>query len=178
MRAELESRLSAISSRLLSSLCSSPSAIEESTGGSETDIFRHRGKLLGLMFGHQRVAQFADVAVHDVVHLVQGEVDAVVGDAALREIIGANALAAVDRADLAGPVRRSVGLRLLLGQRQRPRACCCSPTLGDCPALVTSAKRGTCTCERGAPASRTAAHGARCTPGRSKWPVDLHRRIQ
>ncbi len=47
------------------------------------------------MFGHQRVGEFADFAVHDVIHLVQREVDAVVGDAALREIVGADALGTV-----------------------------------------------------------------------------------
>ena len=43
-----------------------------------------------------------------------------VGDAVLGEVIRADALAAVDGADLAGPVGRCVGLRLLFGQRLQP----------------------------------------------------------
>ena len=39
------------------------------------------------------------LAVHDALDLVERQVDAVVGDAALREVVGADALGTVARAD-------------------------------------------------------------------------------
>src|SRR5207344_3160230 len=60
-----------------------------------------RSELGGLMFGRQRVDQFAQrFARDDLRQLVERQVDAVIGDAALREVIGADALAAVAGADL------------------------------------------------------------------------------
>ena len=44
--------------------------------------------------------------------LVERQIDAVVGDAPLREIIGADALGAVARADLAAPFGRALGIEL------------------------------------------------------------------
>ena len=71
----------------------------------------------GLLVGRgQRVEQRVEVAVEDLVEVVRLEVDPVIGDPVLREVVGADALAAVDGADLAGPVGGRVGLRLLLGQ--------------------------------------------------------------
>ena len=53
---------------------------------------------VGLVLGHQRVDDLAQfVAGDDARQIVERQVDAVVGDAALREIIGADALAAVAR---------------------------------------------------------------------------------
>src|SRR5437764_1172652 len=74
-------------------------------------FFGELGELLGLLLGGERVDEVVELAVHDAVDLVQGEIDAVVGDAALREVVGADALGAVARADqrLAG----RGGLRLL-----------------------------------------------------------------
>ena len=43
------------------------------------------------MFGNQGVGDFFHIAVHHEVELVQGEVDAVVGNAALRVVVGAGA---------------------------------------------------------------------------------------
>ena len=74
-----------------------------------------------LVGGGQRVEQRVEVAVEHLVEVVRLEVDPVVGDPVLREVVGADALAAVDGADLAGPVGRRVGLRLLLGQRLQAR---------------------------------------------------------
>src|SRR5699024_1636457 len=58
-----------------------------------------RGQLLGLVFAGQRADHFVQVAGHDVIKLVQRQVDAVVGDPALGEIVGTNALGAVAAAD-------------------------------------------------------------------------------
>ena len=50
------------------------------------------------MFVDQRFDDWVEVALHDLVELVEGEVDAVVGDASLRKIVGADASGAVARA--------------------------------------------------------------------------------
>ena len=62
---------------------------------------RQRGELLGLMLLRERVDQLVEVAVHDRVDLVERQVDPVIGHAALRKIVGADALAAVARSDQA-----------------------------------------------------------------------------
>ena len=55
----------------------------------------------------ERVDQLVErVARHDLVELVEGQVDAVVGHPALREVVGADALGAVARADLRARGRR------------------------------------------------------------------------
>ena len=51
------------------------------------------------MFGNQGVGDFFQVAVHHKIQLVQGKVDAVVGHATLRVVVGTDALAAVAAAD-------------------------------------------------------------------------------
>ena len=57
---------------------------------------------LGLIVGDQGVDQLVERrAFQHLVELVQGEADAVVGDAPLREIVGADALRTVAGADLA-----------------------------------------------------------------------------
>ena len=56
---------------------------------------------LGLMLGDQRVDDLAQrFAFHHLGQIVERQIDAVIGDAALREIVGADALGAVARADL------------------------------------------------------------------------------
>src|SRR5215468_3683226 len=55
-----------------------------------------------------------EVAGDDGVELVQGQVDAVVGDSVLREVVGADALAAVAGADLALARLGALAVELLL----------------------------------------------------------------
>ena len=58
------------------------------------------------MLGRQRVDQFAQrLAGNHLWKLIEREVDAMVGDAALRKIIGADALGAVAGADLLATIR-------------------------------------------------------------------------
>ena len=65
------------------------------------------------MLGHQRVDDLVQgLAFHHLRQLVQRQIDAVVGDAALRKIIGADAFRAVARADLAAPFGRAFGVEL------------------------------------------------------------------
>ena len=67
------------------------------------------------MLGNERIGQLFQITVHDEIQLVQRQVDAVVRHAALREIVGADALAAVARADqtLAGGGFLGLGLAQL-----------------------------------------------------------------
>src|SRR5712664_360040 len=75
-------------------------------------LIGERSELLCLVLGEQRLRQLGKIAVHDVVDLVEGETDAVVGDPSLRKIIGADALGTVARADQ-GFARRGFLLLLL-----------------------------------------------------------------
>ena len=69
-----------------------------------------------------RVHQFVEVAGDDLRQAIQRQaLDAMVGDAALREIVGADALAAIAAADLQAARRRRLGFclgALLLEQRR------------------------------------------------------------
>ena len=67
----------------------------------------------GLMFGHQCVDHIGErLAFHHLRQFVERQVDAVIGDATLREIIGADAFGAVAGADLAAPLGRALGVEL------------------------------------------------------------------
>src|SRR5579871_6357701 len=80
--------------------------VKAATAGSRCRALR--GELSGLVFGGQRVGQFAERFARDHLRqLVERQVDAVVGDAALREIIGADALGAIAGADLLLAVGRA-----------------------------------------------------------------------
>ena len=51
------------------------------------------------MLGGERSEQLAHVAIHDRGDLVQGQINPVIGDTALREVVGADAFGTVARAD-------------------------------------------------------------------------------
>src|SRR5258706_2892841 len=91
------------------------------TPGSASALIGERGELLGLVLGEQRLSQLGQIAVHDVVDLVEGETDAVIGDPSLRKIISADALGTVPGADQG--FARGGFLGLLLAQ-QIGRASC------------------------------------------------------
>src|SRR5688500_15931106 len=57
-------------------------------------------ELLRRVEGGQRVDQLVDRAIEHALQLVRREVDAMVGDAALRKVVGANLLRAFAGADL------------------------------------------------------------------------------
>src|SRR5688572_2006292 len=69
-------------------------------------------QLLGLVLGSERRDQLVNLTIHDLVDLVEGEVDAMVGHPPLREIVGADALGAVAAADQG--LARGRRLRLLV----------------------------------------------------------------
>ncbi len=58
----------------------------------------------------ERLHQLVDLALHDLVELVERQVDPMVGDPALRKVIGAYAFRAVAGSDL-----ELAGLRLVRG---------------------------------------------------------------
>src|SRR5579883_1985036 len=68
--------------------------------GRRRDSFGLLRELLGLVLLIERADELFEMPVHDLIELVEREVDAMVGDAALREVVGADALGAVARADL------------------------------------------------------------------------------
>src|SRR5579862_7361944 len=68
---------------------------------------------LGLEVRAQALDDVLDVTVHDARQVVLREADAVIGDAVLREVVGADLLGAVARADLRAP-RLALGRRALL----------------------------------------------------------------
>ena len=76
-----------------------------------------RGQFLGPVGVQQGVEQRAEVALHHLVEVVGGVADAVVGEAVLREVVRADALAAVAGADLGlavgGAVGQSPGLEVV-----------------------------------------------------------------
>src|SRR6267142_6876391 len=72
------------------------------------------GELGCLMLRRQRIDQFAKRFARDHLReLVECEVDAMIGDAALRKIIGADALGAVAGPDLLAAIRRARGIDAL-----------------------------------------------------------------
>src|SRR5262245_60183231 len=72
--------------------------------------------------GCQRVDHRVQVPVDDLVQVVGLVAHPVIGDAVLREVVGADALGPVYRADLVAPFRARLGIGLGLGLRQQPRA--------------------------------------------------------
>src|SRR5436190_14286525 len=76
-------------------------------------LSRQRCELLGLKFLSECDDELVEIAVHDRVDFVQRQIDAVIGDAALRKVVRANALAAIARADQALSMRGLFLLTLL-----------------------------------------------------------------
>ncbi len=72
----------------------------DNLGQNHSRLFQ-LGQLLGLAGVLQGLQHLVQVAFHDGQQLVQREVDAVVGQAPLREVVGADAVAAVAAADQA-----------------------------------------------------------------------------
>ena len=73
-----------------------------------------RLELFRLISSNERVNQLVEIAVHDRVDLIERQPDAVVGDSALREIVGADALVAHAGTDLAAALAGDGGVDALL----------------------------------------------------------------
>src|SRR6266849_7637448 len=72
--------------------------------------------------GGQRVDHPVEVPVDDLIEVVRLVADPVIGDAVLREVVGADALRPVHRAHLAAPLRARLRVGFGLGLREQPRA--------------------------------------------------------
>src|SRR5690606_24821132 len=71
-----------------------------------------RRELVGAVLVRERLDDLVELALEDPVELVQRQVDPVVRDASLREVVRADALGAVARADQAAPARGRLALAL------------------------------------------------------------------
>src|SRR5439155_310392 len=81
-----------------------------------------RRQRLGLLARHQRVHDRVDLAVQHAVQGVEGHVDPVVGHPALGEVVGADLLRAVARADHGLAVGGDLALLLAARALEKPRA--------------------------------------------------------
>src|SRR5690606_2487157 len=87
-------------------------------------------ELIRAMLLHERIDDLVEVAFHDLIELVEGQVDPVVGHPPLREVVRADPLGAVAGADEAAPALGCLGLaprhlgvpQLRPEQRHRPGA--------------------------------------------------------
>src|SRR5215813_6463322 len=78
------------------------------TWRSDAGIFINRCELRCLLIRHQRVDQLIErCSLEHLIELVQRQADAMVGDASLRKIVGANALGTVTGSDLILTLRRA-----------------------------------------------------------------------
>src|SRR5579864_4065505 len=71
------------------------------------------GELLSLIEVGQRFDQRFEFAIHDLIELMQGQPDAMIGDAILRKIVGSDLLASIAAAHHAAPFRPDFVLLLL-----------------------------------------------------------------
>src|SRR5690606_4521948 len=99
-------------------------------GRERRSLIGDAGQLFGLVLLLQCADQLLQSSVHDLGQLVEREIDAMVGDPALREIVSADAFGTIARADLE-LARASLGLLALVAlsggqagfeQRQGARA--------------------------------------------------------
>src|SRR3990172_11903922 len=81
-----------------------------------------RGEALGLVPLEERVDHLVEVPVEQPLHVREVVAEALVGDAVLREVVGAHLLRALRAADLGAPSRALPGLALLDLGGQEPRA--------------------------------------------------------
>ena len=58
-------------------------------------MFHTFAELFGTVGGHERVDHLVEIAVENILELIERQTDAMIGESALRIIIGADALAAV-----------------------------------------------------------------------------------
>src|ERR1700731_3115708 len=72
-----------------------------------------RRQQLGLMLADQRMNQLVQIAIHNMVELVERQVDTVIGHPALREVVGADPLGAIARTHQALACGGFLGVLLL-----------------------------------------------------------------
>ena len=113
----------ASASRWVACATSASSRFTPSRPAHGSPLSRGCGGQLGRGVGvHAGLDHGVEVAVEHLVQVVRLEADAVVRDAVLREVVGADPLGAVDGADLAAAGVGGLPLGLLLGGGQQPGA--------------------------------------------------------
>ena len=92
-------------------------------GDGDPRVQASRGRLERLppRLGRERLGELVQLALEHAVELVDGQLHAVVGDAALRIVVGADLLGALAAADLRPPLRGELGLPPLPLQLEEPR---------------------------------------------------------
>src|SRR5262245_16503238 len=126
MRASSSGLSSAAAAKARASACRAE-AMVSAVVNSRSDIMRSgagfRRQQLGLMLGHQCVDDLAQrLALDDLRQLVECEINAVVADAALWKIVGADALGAIAGTNLAAPLGGAGRVLLLALMVIEPRA--------------------------------------------------------
>src|SRR5271166_5610872 len=114
--------ISSASARGDSTPASASRSAASATSSSSRLIIAGTNQLRGQVRGRQRVDHCVEVTVDDLVQVVGLVAHPVIGDAVLREIIGADPLRAVHRAHLAAPFRARLGVGVGFGLREKPRA--------------------------------------------------------
>src|SRR4029077_2608368 len=79
-------------------------------------------ELFGLVIRGERFENGVELSIHNEIQLMERQADAVIGDAVLREVVGANFLAAVAAASLSAPLRSQRCLLLFQLQFVQPGA--------------------------------------------------------
>ena len=110
----------------------------------------HRPEQVGLILVRERPDHVVEIAVDDVLDLVEREIDAVIREPALREVVGADALGAIARADEAAAL-----LGRLACDASSPRRRAAAPT------AATSRARGSCAASA-RPGTRRRCRVGRC----------------
>src|SRR5205085_12621589 len=85
-------------------------------------VTSHLAELLATIVLDQFRGQRGEVALHHTVEAVQGQADPVIGHAVLREVVGADPLRPVARADQGAPGLGALGAGLLLDLVEEPAA--------------------------------------------------------
>src|ERR1700678_3427484 len=115
--------ISSASARGDSTPASASRAVASATSSSSRLIMARRPgfQLGGQVRGGQRVDDPVELTVDDLIQVVGLVTDAVIGDAVLREIVGADPLGPVHGPDLTAPLRARLRVRVRLGLSQQPR---------------------------------------------------------
>ncbi len=84
-------------------------------------LLAHGSELICLMLPSQRLNNGIKVALHNLIELVESQVDAMIGHASLRVVIGANSVRSIARPHQGAPLSGLRSCRLLLGRIEKLR---------------------------------------------------------
>ena len=101
---------------------STPAAASRRSASASASARGHCSERAPPVVGRERLGELVELALEDPVELVHGQLDAVVGDPVLGEVVGADLLRALARADLRAPRRVELGPLALELALVEPRA--------------------------------------------------------